>query len=165
MQFAITRQNTNIQVNKHYLFNDERNKTRSIGPGVYFKDVKKEAKEKKAPAADANGDKKKPPERLNFLSDAEYLGLNLPAPGTYNLSDGWAKLGKKGPSKEGDKKDKFKYVPGGWRPKNDQLRGPGQYEVTRIMSVEVDKDKGKKKFKTIPVYERPKMGVINKVNY
>ena len=52
------------------------------GPDLYFKEDKKEGKSgrEKEEAKD-----KKVPERLNFLSDAVYMGMNNPCPGTYNM--------------------------------------------------------------------------------
>ncbi len=72
---------------------------------------------------------------------------------------------KKKRSEEERKKQKA-YQPGGWRVKNDQGHGPGAYEVTRLLSVVAkegeDKARSMKRFASIPVFERPKLGIINK---
>lgn len=54
-------------------------------------------------------------------------------------------------------------MPGAWRAKRDQGHGPGDYEVTRLMSVVIDKEKNKKNLVNMPLYERIKYGMIPKV--
>ncbi len=136
------------------------------GPDAYFKKDKEKAKEN-AKDADKSKDKKKA-ERPNFLSDCEYLGLNNPAPGTYNLKDTWAEINnKKKPATE--EKKKPNYVAGDWRVKKQKDGpAPGLYEITRLMTLAAPKDgetkdKAMKRFASIPVFERPKLGIINKV--
>ena len=136
------------------------------GPDKYFSEAGHKAKQEQKDAEKAK--EKKTAERPNFLSDYQYLGLNIPSPDTYNFKDTWAAstTAKKPVSEE---KKKPAYVPGSWRAKNDKGQAPGQYEVTRIMTMVNAKDaedaKGKsvKKFASIPVLERPTLGVINKV--
>lgn len=132
------------------------------GPDKYFSEKKKEEKKKDS---DKPKDEKKP-EKPNFLDDYQYLGLNNPAPGTYNMKDHWVPA--KGKEKKEEKK-KPAYVPNSWRTKNDKGQAPGQYEITRLMTIaqakEGEETKGKpsKRFASIPVFERPKFGIINKV--
>ncbi len=58
------------------------NKFKYPGPEKYFS--ASDAKDKKKEPKPEDKDKKKT-ERLNFLCDAEYLGMNNPDPGTYPL--------------------------------------------------------------------------------
>jgi len=63
-------------------FNGE--KYKMPGPNNYFKEDKDKAKEQKKEATGEPKEKKKF-ERVNFLCDAAYLGMNNPCPGSYNL--------------------------------------------------------------------------------
>ena len=53
------------------------------GPDNYFKEDKDKAKTAKA-EVEGKDKEKKTFERVNFLCDAEYLGMNIPCPGSYN---------------------------------------------------------------------------------
>lgn len=121
------------------------------GPANYFEEKKKEEK--------GMLKNKEAFVRPCFLNDYQYLGLNIPGPGTYKLKDTWADPGKKRVITEEDKKKG--YVAESWRVKNDKKNGPGQYEITRLLSVKEDKEK--KAFMPIPVFERTTLGLINKV--
>lgn len=55
-----------------------------------------------------------------------------------------------------------KYKSEDWRPKRDQKHGPGDYEITRLMTLD-NKDKAKPKIVNAIVYERATLGVISKV--
>ena len=61
-------------------FNGE--KYKFPGPNAYFKEP---PAKKEAPKKEDEGKEKKKFERVNFLCDAEYLGMNNPCPGTYEL--------------------------------------------------------------------------------
>jgi hypothetical protein len=54
------------------------------GPDNYFKEDKDKAKTAKAD--EGKEKEKKKFERVNFLCDAEYLGMNIPCPGSYNTN-------------------------------------------------------------------------------
>ena len=126
------------------------------GPNKYF------ATKKNSEHGSPNLKDKKKLVRPNFLYDYEYLGMNIPGPGAYPVKDSWAEKAKKravtaNPSK--------KHAAQNWRIKNDKRNGPGQYEITRLMTVkEIDKDKRIRNFSNIPVLERTTLGVINKVS-
>ncbi len=83
------------------------------------------------------------------------------------MKDQWFMSEDKKKKSEEDKKKQKKYVPGGWRMKNDQGHGPGAYEVIRLMTVvnkeESEKAKSMKRFASIPTMERTTLGVINRV--
>lgn len=55
------------------------------GPNAYFKEPGEKAKTAKK---EEEGKEKKKFERVNFLCDAEYLGMNNPCPGSYNMKVG-----------------------------------------------------------------------------
>ncbi len=55
------------------------------GPGNYFSATEKGKEKANKKEAETKDKDKKKFERLNFLCDAEYLGMNYPCPGTYNL--------------------------------------------------------------------------------
>lgn len=129
------------------------------GPSRYFSEEKKEGEGKEAKFKD-----KKNEERPNFLMDYQYLGMNIPGPGTYKLKDTWEEIvNKKKQASEDKKKTSSSQA---WKIKNDKGNGPGQYEIVRLMTIDDGKGEGSKqmkKFKSIPVFERSLFGVINKV--
>lgn len=126
------------------------------GPGKYFATEKKDDKDR-----GKLKDKKKI-ERPNFLYDCEYLGLNTPGPGTYKLKDTWIATERKRITTADDKKRQV-YVPQAWKAKHNQGNGPGQYEITRLLNVKEEKGKTVRDIVHIPIYERTKLGIINKV--
>jgi hypothetical protein len=138
------------------------NKHNFPGPDCYFK---KDAKKDKKPPKVEEGKEKKKFERLNFLCDAEYLGMNNPCPGTYNFKDRWPGKNAKKKNPEEEKK-KPGYKPGSWKVANDKGQAPGQYDVLRLMSIAQVKDGEKakvlKKFASIPTIPRVTLGLINK---
>lgn len=140
-------------------FNGEKYKL--PGPDRYFQTEK--TKEKKPKAEE--GKEKKKFQRLNFLCDAEYLGMNNPCPGTYPHKDPWPVKDEKKKKTEEEKK-KLAYKPGSWKVANDKKQGPGEYEVVRLMTItqpkDAEKDKAMKKFASIPTLPRTTLGVINK---
>lgn len=64
---------------------DYQTKYKAPGPGAYFDKGAAGKKEEGKKKGTGDNAKKNIPPTLNFLSDAEYLGLNNPAPGAYNL--------------------------------------------------------------------------------
>ena len=54
-------------------------------------------------------------------------------------------------------------MPGSWRPKHDQAHGPTDYNIVRLLTIGEDKEKGRKIFRNVPGFERPKYGMISKV--
>lgn len=130
------------------------------GPGRYFAETKKEAPKKSEKSKDG-----KKEDRPTFLMDYQYLGMNFPGPGEYRMRDTWAEIANKKKHSGGDEKKKQSYVAQSWRVKNDQGHGPGQYDIVRLMTLSESKGEGGKvirKFQSIPIFERPKFGVINK---
>lgn len=143
-------------------FNGEKYKL--PGPDRYFQTEKGKDQEKKDKKTEEGKEKKKY-QRLNFLCDAEYLGMNYPCPGTYPHKDTWPTKDEKKKTTEEEKK-KIAYKPGSWRVVNDKKQGPGDYEVVRLMTViqpkDGEKEKSLKKFASIPVFSRTALGIINK---
>jgi len=121
------------------------------GPNKYFATIKKENK----------GIVKKMDKKLvrpNFLYDYEYLGMNVPGPGSYRLRDTWTDIGRKR-AVTVDKKRKPVI-----ESKVKQYCGPGRYNIIRLMTVqETNKEKGWKDFARIPIFKRITLGLINKV--
>ena len=56
-------------------------------------------------------------------------------------------------------------MPGAWRAKHDQKQAPGDYDILRLMTVTEDKAKGHKRLCTLPILERAKYGIIQKVKF
>ena len=102
--------------------------------------------------------------RSSFLDDYQYLSMNTPSPGDYNpqVLLIWLFQFKKERKTERSKSEVKKYVPGDWKPKNDQKQAPGDYEIIRLMTVVPNGENGKK-IANSPVIERVKFGVIAKV--
>lgn len=118
------------------------------GPNKYFPSSKKENKQpvKKV-------DKKLT--RPNFLFDYEYLGMNVPGPGSYRFKDAWTSQAKKRAVTADSRKAQSRRT---------NPCGPGRYEIVRLMTVrEVNKEKQVRAFAHIPVFERTTLGLINKV--
>eukprot|EP00826_Nyctotherus_ovalis_P006760 TRINITY_DN11636_c0_g1_i12.p1 TRINITY_DN11636_c0_g1~~TRINITY_DN11636_c0_g1_i12.p1 ORF type:complete len:243 (-),score=46.14 TRINITY_DN11636_c0_g1_i12:263-991(-) len=118
------------------------------GPNKYFPSSKKENKQSVKKV-----DKKQT--RPNFLSDYEYLGMNIPGPGSYRFKDTWTSQPKKRAVTADSKKS---------RSRKTNPCGPGRYEIVRLMTVkEVNKEKQIRAFAHIPIFERTTLGLINKV--
>lgn len=126
------------------------------GPNKYFDSGKKDKGEGAKPK-----DTKKV-ERPNFLYDYEYLGLNTPGPGSYPVKDPW-NVGEKKRVTSADAKGRPSTTAQEGKGKRGKGNGPGQYEITRLLTVREEKGKSGRAFVPIPVFERAKLGVINKV--
>jgi hypothetical protein len=124
------------------------------GPNKYFETAKKDRKDEIKPK------ETKKIERPNFLYDCEYLGMNNPGPGSYHFKDPWNVAEKKRITSADSKTRPSESAKGGKRGKGN---GPGQYEIVRLLTVREEKGKSARSFVPIPIYERPKLGIINKV--
>jgi len=124
------------------------------GPNKYFEAKKKDKK------AEIKPKEVKKIERPNFLYDYEYLGLNAPGPGSYSIKDPWIVTEKKRITSADTKTRPPESSKGG---KQGKAGGPGQYKIVRLLTVHEEKGKSKRNFVSIPIYERPKLGIINKV--
>lgn len=135
------------------------NKYKFPGPSHYFASAGKDADKKQDKPKE-----KEVAERRNFLMDYQYLGMNSPGPGEYPLRDSWAEVANRKKQSKADDSKKGKATES-WKVKRDQGHGPGQYDIVRLMTVVESTESGgkqMKKFKSIPVLERAKLGVIHR---
>lgn len=126
------------------------------GPNKYFETAKKDKK------ADIKPKETKKTERPNFLYDYEYLGMNTPGPGSYPIKDTWATTERRRTTTADTKNRPSDTLQGG-KSKKGKGVGPGYYEIVRLLTVREEKDKPNRYFANIPVLERARFGVINKV--
>lgn len=136
------------------------NKYKFPGPSQYFATSKNDLEKKQKKPKE-----KEKTERMNFLMDYQYLGMNIPGPGEYPLRDSWAEIANKKKTTKTEDSKKQVSASQDWKVKNDKKNGPGQYDIVRLLTVTETKESGGKqikKFKSIPVFERAKFGIINK---
>ena len=138
------------------------NKYKYPGPNQYFALPKKGSEKKQEKPKEKEKEKT---EKMNFLMDYQYLGMNIPGPGEYPMKDPWAEIANKKKQAKPEE-DKKKANPAeGWKGKNNKGQGPGQYDIVRLLSVTETKESGGKqlkKFQSIPIFERTTLGIINK---